>query len=193
MYIFSAGLLLSGLFRTIAWGMAATLGQTSVSSISTVGVSVGGIDQFALASNRFVETGMVLGHGVSSLTWMAVTLGVASGCCLCWVVLQLGTEGISSTWGLPVGQGIPSIFPCAKLYTVSGMDVGADFTIGVWVVAVEMAAMGVGSSGRIGFMGKVGVTGIGWAITLTLYLLFTGTLPLLFFSAFLDTKVFLVK
>ena len=69
----------------------------------------------------------------------------------------------------------------------------ADFTTGIWVVAVEVATVGVGIAGGIGFTGKVGVAGIGWAITLTLYLLFTGALALLFFSAFLGTKVFLVK
>ena len=42
-------------------------------------------------------------------------------------------------------------------------------------------------------MGKVGLAGIGWAITLTLNLLFTGALALLFFSAFLGAGVFLGK
>ena len=40
-------------------------------------------------------------------------------------------------------------------------------------------------------MGKVGLVGIGWVITLTLNLLFTGTLALLFFSAFLGAGAFL--
>ena len=80
--------------------MAATLGGTSVFFILTVGVSVG---EFALASNRFVEAGMVLGHGVSFLTWEIVTLGTASGCCLYWGILQLGAEGFSSTRSLPLG------------------------------------------------------------------------------------------
>ena len=61
--------------------MAATLGGTSVFSIfTTVGGSVGGIGQDALASNRFEETGMVLGHRVSSLFWRVVIVAVASGC-----------------------------------------------------------------------------------------------------------------
>ena len=64
----SAGLLFLSLFKTIAQGVAATLGGTSAFSILTVGVSVGGIGQFAPASNRFVEAGTVLGQGVSSLT-----------------------------------------------------------------------------------------------------------------------------
>ena len=38
----------------------------------------------------------------------------------------------------------------------------------------------------------IGVVGKGWTITLTLYLLFAGTLVLLFFSAILGPGVFLV-
>ena len=73
--------------------MTATLGGTSVFSIlTTVGVSVGGIDQDALTSNKLVEAGIILGHGVSFLFSGAA----ASGCCLCWGMLQLG-EGFSST------------------------------------------------------------------------------------------------
>ena len=68
------------------------------------------------------------------------------------------------------------------------MDVAADFTMGIWVVTVEMATVGVGTEGWIGFMGRVGVAGIGWVISLTLYLLFTCVLPLLLFSTFLVTK-----
>ena len=70
------------------------------------------------------------------------------------------------------------------------MYVAADFTTGIWVVAVEVATVGVGSAGRIRFTGKVGLAGIGWVIILPLYLLFTGALALLFFSAFLGIKVF---
>ena len=160
----SAGLLLWGLFNTKAWGMAAILGGTPVFSfLTTVGVSVGEIDQDALASNKFVEAGIVLGHGVSSLFCGAA----ATGCCLSWGVIQLGVEGFSSSWGFPVGYGISSNFPCARLYTVTGMDVAADFATGIWVVAVKVATVEVGSAGRIGFIGKVGLAGIGWAITLT--------------------------
>ena len=57
----------------------------------------------------------------------------------------------------------------------------ADLTTGIWIVVVEVDTMGVGTAGGIGFMGKFGVGGIGWAITLTLYLLFTSALALLFF------------
>ena len=80
--------------------MVATLSRTSVFSIlTTVGVSVGGIGQDALTSNKFVEAGLILGHGVSSLFCGAA----GSDCCLGLGVLQLGAEGFSSTWGLPVG------------------------------------------------------------------------------------------
>ena len=66
-----------------------------------------------------------------------------------------------------------------------------DITAGIWVDAVDMATVGLG----FGFMGTdiVGVVGKGWAITLTLYLLFAGTLALLFFSAILGPGVFLIK
>ena len=83
----------------MAWGIAATLGGTSAFPTFTVGVCVGEIGQSALALNRFMEAGMVLGQGVSSLTWKVGALGIASGC----GGLQLGAEGFSSTWDLPVG------------------------------------------------------------------------------------------
>ena len=71
------------------------------------------------------------------------------------------------------------------------MDVAANFMLGIWVDAVDMATVRVG----IGFMGAdiVGVVGKGWAITLTVYLLFPGTLVLLFFSAILGPGIFLFK
>ena len=164
--------------------MAATLGGTSVFSIlTTVGVSAGGIGQVALASNRFVESGMVLGHGVSSPFWRVVTVGTASSCCS-WGLLKLGVEGISPSWNLVVGLGSPLNLPWARLHTVIGMDVATDLITGIWDVAVEVATVGVDSAGGIGFMGNVGLAGIGWAITLTLNLLFTSALALLFFSAF---------
>ena len=73
------------------------------------------------------------------------------------------------------------------------MDVAADFTMGIWVVAVEVDTVGAGTAGVIGFTGKVGVVGKGWMITLTMYLLFTNALALLLFSTFFSTGVFLVK
>ena len=141
----SFDLLFSGLGKTIAQGIAATLGGTF--STFTAGVCERGIGQSALASNRFVEVGTVLGQGVFSLTWKVGALGVASG----YGGLQLVVEGFSSTWGLP------SNFPCAKLYTVTRMDAAGDLTMGVWVDVVEVVTMGVG----IGFIGAdvVGVVG----------------------------------
>ena len=91
----SAGLLLWGLFDTRAHGMAATLGgifSSAFSILITVGVSVGGIGQDALALNKFVEAGMVLGHGVSSLFCGVVAVTAGSGCCSSWELLQLGAE-----------------------------------------------------------------------------------------------------
>ena len=76
--------------------------------------------------------------------------------------------------GLSCGMGIPSNLPCARLYTVTGIDVAADFATGIWVVAVVLTTLGLGSAGG------VGLVGIGWAITLTLNLLFTGALALFF-------------
>ena len=71
----------------------------------------------------------------------------------------------------------------------------ADFTMGLWVDAIEVPTVVVGATGGIGFMAAVGagVVGNSWAFTLTLYLLFTGALALLFFSAVLGTRVFLVE
>ena len=69
----------------------------------------------------------------------------------------------------------------------------ADFTTNIWVVAVKVATVGVGTAGGVEFTGKVGVVGKGWVITLTLYLFLTSALALLFFSAILGTRVFLVK
>ena len=77
----SANLLFCDLGKTIAWQIAANWGGTSVFSTFTVGAGIGGIGQSALASNRFMEAGIVLGQGVSSLTWMVGVLGAA----LCYV------------------------------------------------------------------------------------------------------------
>ena len=71
--------------------------------------------------------------------------------------------------------------------------VAAAFATGIWVAAMEVTTVGAGSVCRVGFIGKVGLVGIGWAITLTLNLLFTGTLGLFFFSAFLHVGSFWVK
>ena len=93
----STDLLFCGLGKTIAWAIAATLGGTSAFPTLTVGPCLGGIGQSSLASNRFVEADMMLGHGMSSLTWRVGTLGTVSGCCLCGDAHQLGVEGFFST------------------------------------------------------------------------------------------------
>ena len=69
----------------------------------------------------------------------------------------------------------------------------ADFATDIWVAAVKVSTVGLGSAGGIGFVGKVGLAGIGWVITLTLNPLFTGALVLFFFTTFLGIKVFLVE
>ena len=69
----------------------------------------------------------------------------------------------------------------------------ADFATGIWVVAIVLTTVGLGSADRVGFTGKVVLVGIGWAITLTLNLIFTGALALCFFSAFLGTRIFCGK
>ena len=50
-------------------------------------------------------------------------------------------------------EGIPLNFPCTKLYAVTVINVAADFTTGIWVVAVEVTTVGVGSACGIGFTG----------------------------------------
>ena len=72
------------------------------------------------------------------------------------------------------------------------MDAAAYFTMGVWVEVV--ATVGVGTVG-VKFTGVtgIGVVGMGWAITLTLYLHFVGTLVLLFLSTILGPGVFLLR
>ena len=66
----------------------------------------------------------------------------------------------------------------------------ANFTMGIWMDAVDMATVGVGI--RLTCVVVVMVVCKGWAITLTLHLLFTGALVLLFLSAILGPGVFLV-
>ena len=87
-HAFSAGLLLWGLFSIVAWGTAACFGGVffSASSVLTmVGVgtlfTLGGIGHDALATNKFVEAGILFGHGVSSLVVGAVNVTAVVGCC----------------------------------------------------------------------------------------------------------------
>ena len=149
------------------------------------------------SSSSFLQMGQCCPHvhGVvemSSLTWKVVALGTASGCCLCWVALQLGQKDFLPCGAFLWGKGFLQI-SLVPNYIVTGMDVADDFTTGIWVVTVKVATVGVGTAGSTGFMGEVRVAGKGWAITLTFYLLFTGALALLFWSTFLGTKAFLVE
>ena len=66
----------------------------------------------------------------------------------------------------------------------------ADFATGIWGVTVIVTTARAGSAGKMGFTDKYGLAGIGYAITLTLNLLFTGVLALFFYSTFLGTRVF---
>ena len=71
-------------FFTNTQGMAATLGgifSSSAFSVLTAGVSFGGIGQDALALNKFMEAGLVLCYGWSSLFCGAVAVTAALGCC----------------------------------------------------------------------------------------------------------------
>ena len=60
---------------TIAWRITAVWGGTSV----LVGAGVGGIGQSALALNKSMEAGSVLGQGVSSLIWVKALEIASSG------------------------------------------------------------------------------------------------------------------
>ena len=105
LHSFSAGLLLWALFSTRAWGMAANLGgifSSAFSILITVGASIGRIGQDTLASNKFMETGMVLSWGVLPVLWdcgsdcsfrLLLLLGIVTG----------GVERPSSSWGFLVG------------------------------------------------------------------------------------------
>ena len=93
-------------------------------------------------------------------------------------------EGFSSGWGLSV----VSKFPLTRLYIVIGIVSVTDLTVGICVVWVEVVAtMGEGAVKVTGVV-IVGVLGIGWAISLTLYLLLASTLVFLF-SFFLVVAV----
>ena len=74
--------------KTIAWGITAIQGGISVFSTFMEGAGVEGIGQFALASNRSMKAGTVLGQEVSSLTCKVEALdGVVNG----RIVLSLGS------------------------------------------------------------------------------------------------------
>ena len=97
------------------------------------------------------------------------------------VLCLIGALGISSSgggldpsfWGLVVGNGTSASFPIANLYTITGIDSAVDLTTGVWVLTVVTVRAGAV---------EVGVEGIGWVSTLTLYLLLASMV--LFFLSF---------
>ena len=112
-----------------------------------MGTGVGGIGQSFLVSNRFSEADAALDQGVSCLPgalWMS-----SSG------------EGLSFR-DLVVGHGTSANCPIDNLYTVIGIDSAVDLNISVCVLTV--ATMGVG-------VVEVGMEGVGWLSTPTLYLL----------------------
>ena len=136
-------------------------------------------------------------HGIRPWGVLPVLWGCDSDCSfkllLLLGIVTGGAGALSLYWNLLVGLGIPLNLPWAKLYAVTGMDVAvttADFAFGIWIVTIEVTNVGVGSAGRVVFMGKVGLAGIGWVITLILNLPFTDALVLFFFSAFLGARVF---
>ena len=109
---------------TMAWGIAATWGSSSVLILGAgVPAGVGGIGQSFLVSNRFSDVDPQLGQGVLCL---GGALGTSSS-----------DGGLDpSYWGLAVGCGTSANCPIANLYTVTSIDSAADLTVGVWVLTV---------------------------------------------------------
>ena len=111
----SVGLLFWGLFSIRPQGIAAYFGwvfSSAFSALTKVGVgtsfTLGRIGHDALATNKFVEAGIVFGHGVSSLVGGAVDAAVvvALGFCTIGGLPQLGMNGLSSSLNFPVGLRI---------------------------------------------------------------------------------------
>ena len=144
---------LISIFLWLVWafswcgGIAAILGCSVLMVEVGVGTGVVGIDQSFLVSNRISEADPALGQGVPCL---------------------IGALGISSSGGrmsfrdLGVGHGTSANCPTASLCIVTGRDSAVDLTIAVCVLTVTTVVAGAVA---------VGVEGIGWVITLTLYLL----------------------
>ena len=135
----------------MALGIVAILGCSSVLMVEAgVGTGVGGIGQSFLVSNRFFKAHPALGQGIPYLTG----------------ALQMSSSGgglILSFGDLVVGCRTSANCPIANLCTITGIDSAVDLTIGVYVLTV--AAIGAGAV-------EVGVEGVGWVSTLTLYLPF---------------------
>ena len=86
------------------------------------------------------------------------------------------------SWSLSVGYGTSLNFPFVKLYTITTMDAAAVLTTDIWVEVV--ATVGVYAVG-------VGVVGVGWTFTLTLYPLLV-SMVLLLLSFVLGPGAFLL-
>ena len=124
--------------RTIGWGITACLGgEFSASGLSILrraGAGIlfpfGGIGH-DLATNKFVEAGTVLDHGVESLVGgmadvaVAETLGSRDvGCCSIGGLLQLGINGPLPPWSFCIEElGTSWIFSLGTLYIVNGIGV----------------------------------------------------------------------
>ena len=61
-----------------------------------------------------------------------------------------------------MGHGTSANCPVANLYTVTSIGSAVDLTDGVWVLTVAIVGVGVV---------EVGMEGVGWLSTLTLYFL----------------------
>ena len=129
-------------------GIAAILGCSSVLMVGAgVGTGVGGIGQSFLVLNRLSDAKPALGQGVPCLTG---ALGISS------------SSGGLSFMALVVEHGTSANCPMASLCIVTGKDSAVDLIIGVCVLTVT--TMGAGAV-------EVGVEGVGWLSTLSLYLL----------------------
>ena len=120
-----------------------------------MGTAVVGIGQSFLVLKRFSYGEPALGQGVPCPTG---TLGISS------------SDGWLSLMDLVVGCGTLANHPMASLCIVTSLDSAVDLTIGVCVPTV--ATMGAG-------VVEVGVEGVGWVSTLSLYILLDITLFLL--------------
>ena len=105
-----------------------------------IGISFpfGGIG-YDLATNKFVEARMVLGHKVLSLVSGIANVAVAEalgckgvGCCSIRELLRLGINGTSPSWGFCVeGPETSWIFALGTVYTVNG--IGVSLAVGHFV------------------------------------------------------------